>query len=234
LAEAKQQLMRRLCDHQEATDCAVSDHPVTVYNAALPPETAECVYPLDPGIELVGAQTIFPMDANHCLILTNLEYAEDPDRAQLLLRRTNARFRGHSFARTDAFIRGRSLTEEEVHAINAVLKSRARKDGSTAYRDKFGRSSRAHEALSKELPAHELGPGDECGCGSGIPTRREVPSSQVTLQRLPAVAAYIAPDNVEVQSTLLAGSSLDFYLHRDLERVVYLDGRYLTVLSSFV
>jgi hypothetical protein len=191
----------------------VSDHPVTVYNAALPPEAAECAYPFDPGIELVGTQTIFPMDASHCLILTNLEYAEDPDGAQLLLRRTNARFRGHSFARTDAFIRGRFLAEEEVRAINVVLKSRARKfigasdaewlqpeqhceltwaeigkvllpqndlwhfggetyigyeDGSTAYRDKFGRTSRAHEALSKEPPPNALGPGDECGCGSGI------------------------------------------------------------------
>ena len=191
----------------------VSDHPVTVYNAALPPGTAECVYPFDPGIELVGTQTIFPLDANHCLILTNLEYAEDPDGAQLLVRRTNARFRGNSLARTDALIRGRSLTEEEVHAINVVLKSRARKfigasdpkwlqpeqhckltwaeigklllprddlwrfggetfigyqDGSTAYSDKFGRTSRAHEALSKKPPAFELRPGDECGCGSGF------------------------------------------------------------------
>lgn len=191
----------------------VSDHPVTVYNAALPPDAAECTYPFDPGIELVGTQTIFPMDANHCLILTNLEYAEDPDGAQILMRRTNARFRGHSLARTDALIRGRLLTEEQVHAINVVLKSRARKfigasdaewlqpeqhcklmwaelgklllpqndlwrfggeifigyqDGSTGYSDKFGRTSRAHEALSKKPPAVDLGPGDECGCGSGI------------------------------------------------------------------
>lgn len=191
----------------------VSDHPVTVYNGALPPQATECLYPLDPGIDLVGTQTLFALDAEHCLILTNLEYAEDPAGAQLLARRTNARFRGASFARTDAFIRGRSLTDDEIHAINFVLKTRARKfiaaskpewlrpeqhcklswaeigevllpkhdlwhfggetfigyqDGSTAYRDKFGRTSRAHEALVKELPTEALSDRDPCGCGSGI------------------------------------------------------------------
>lgn len=174
----------------------VSDHPVTIYHPNLSPEAAECQYPGDPGVELIGSQTIFALDANHCLILTNLEYAEDPEGAPLFSRRTNARFRGDSMARTDAFIRGRELSEVEVHAINLVLKSRAKKyvaasnpdwlyperhcalpwkdiaktllpgnelwrfggevyigyeDGTYAYRDQFGRTSRAHELLTKPM-----------------------------------------------------------------------------------
>jgi hypothetical protein len=194
----------------------VSDHPVTVYHAQLPPDAQDCQYPEDPGAELVGSQTIFPLDANHCLILTNLEYAEDPVGADLLARRTNARFRGASIARTDAFIRGRELLDAEVHAVNRVLKSRARKyvaasdplclyperncrllweeigaillprkdlwrfggevyigyeDGTTAYRDKFGRTSKAHEFLRKPKLAQEPAPDAPCGCGSGIAFR---------------------------------------------------------------
>src|SRR5258708_37803604 len=53
----------------------VTDHPVTVYNSACPPNSSACKYPDDPGIEMKGSQTVFALDANHCLILTNLEYA---------------------------------------------------------------------------------------------------------------------------------------------------------------
>lgn len=191
----------------------VTDHPVTIYHPKLTPDAAGCQYPDDPGVELVGSQTVFALDANHCLILTNLEYAEDPAKAAVLSRRTNARFRGNSMARTDAFIRGRELNDAEVHAINLVLKSRAKKyvaasnpewlypeqhcklpwadiaptllpnkdlwkfggeiyighqDGTSSYRDKFGRTSRAHEFLTKPLLMEEPAPDASCGCGSGI------------------------------------------------------------------
>lgn len=191
----------------------VSDHPVTIYNAKLAPDDQECAYPGDPGIELVGSQTIFPLDRDHCLILTNLEHAEDPQGAAHLSRRTNARFRGESMARTDAFIRGRKLSEMEVHGVNRILKARARKyvaagnpawlypekhcdftwedignillprtelwrfggetfigykDGSTAYRDQFGRTSKAHELLVKPALKDDPASDSACGCGSGI------------------------------------------------------------------
>jgi hypothetical protein len=194
----------------------VTDHPVTIYHPKLSPRSPECQYPGDPGIELVGSQTIFALDANHCLILTNLEYAEDPEKAALMSRRTNARFRGDSMARTDAFIRSRELSEAEVHAINLVLKSRARKyvassnpawlyperhctlswdsigkillpqsdlwrfggemyigyeDGTSVYRDKFGRTSKAHEFLEKPSLTKDPMADDSCGCGSGIAFR---------------------------------------------------------------
>ena len=191
----------------------VSDHPVTVYHPKLPPGTPECGYPLDPGIELVGSQTLFALDKNHCLILTNLEYAEDPQGAAHLSRRTNARFRGDSMARTDTFIRGRQLSEMEVHAVNRILKSRAKrylgagnptwlyperhcdvpwkdlgsillpqrdlwrfggetyigyKDGTTGYRDQFGRTSTSHKFLAKSAIKEDPPQDARCGCGSGL------------------------------------------------------------------
>lgn len=207
----------------------VSDHPVTIYHPKLSPDATECQYPDDPGIEFVGSQTVFALDANHCLILTNLEYAEDPEKAALLSRRTNARFRGDSMVRTDAFIRDRELSEAEVHAINLVLKSRARKyvassnpawlypeqyctlpwediakillprkdlwrfggemyigyeDGTSAYRDQFGRTSRAHEFLTKPPLTKDPTPDGLCGCGSGIAFRDCC--ADVTPQRRPS------------------------------------------------
>ncbi len=105
----------------------VTDHPVIVYNAQCPPDHAQCRYPDDPPIELIGSQTLFPLDANHCLILTNLEYAKDPTGVDLLRTRQNARHFGHTLARTDAWIRTRNLSREEVIAINHIVKSRARR-----------------------------------------------------------------------------------------------------------
>lgn len=103
-----------------------SDHPVTVYNAATPPASKVCNYPSEPGIELKGTHTVFPLDRDHCLIFTNLEYAEDPT-ADPLQKRTFARRFRSSMVRTDAFIRTRKLSTGEVGQINRVIRSRARK-----------------------------------------------------------------------------------------------------------
>jgi Protein of unknown function (DUF4238)/SEC-C motif len=105
----------------------VTDHPVTIYNAAFPPESPACTYPSDPPIEMIGSQTVFVLDENHCLILTNLEYAKDPGDVELTARRTNARYRGHGLVRTDAYIRSRKFSRDEVIAINFLLKRRAHK-----------------------------------------------------------------------------------------------------------
>ncbi|OFV93358.1 MAG: hypothetical protein A3F68_07890 [Acidobacteria bacterium RIFCSPLOWO2_12_FULL_54_10] len=103
----------------------VTDHPVTVYNAACPPASLTCQYPDDPSIEFKGTQTIFVLDADHCLILSNLEYAKNPTNVDLKASRTNARYYGQSIARTDAFVRSRKLSSEEVNSINHLLKARA-------------------------------------------------------------------------------------------------------------
>ena len=104
----------------------VSDHPVTIYNHAVPPTESICAYPLDPGIALRASQTLFPLNRNYCLILTNLEYARDPSTSPLI-KRTFARNYRNSMVRTDTFIRTRKLTGEEVARLNIILKARARR-----------------------------------------------------------------------------------------------------------
>lgn len=103
-----------------------SDHPVTIYNHAVPPMHAMCAYPLDPGIALRASQTVFPLNRDLCLILTNLEYAKNPITSPLE-KRTFARNYRQSMTKIDAFIRNRKLTAEEVAQVNFVLKSRARR-----------------------------------------------------------------------------------------------------------
>lgn len=102
----------------------VSDHPVTIYNHALSPEAAMCRYPLDPSIALKASQTIYPLDRDHCLILTNLEYAKDESTTPAE-KRTFARNFRTSMVRTDTFPRLRRLGDDEVRQINRIIKARA-------------------------------------------------------------------------------------------------------------
>src|ERR1700730_5113075 len=104
----------------------ISDHPVTIYNHAAPPEARTCAYPQDPTIALKASQTIFPLHRDFCLILTNLEYARDPSTGPLD-KRTFARNYRSSMVRTDKFIRTRKLSGQEVVRINYILKVRARR-----------------------------------------------------------------------------------------------------------
>lgn len=111
-----------------------SDHPVTVYNHACAPDSGICAYPMDPSIALKGSQTIFPLSRDFCLILTNLEYARDTN-ANPIEKRTSPRNYRRSMTRTDAFIRTRKLTREQVAQINLVLKLRARRFIAAGQRD---------------------------------------------------------------------------------------------------
>ncbi len=104
----------------------VTDHPVTTYNHAIPPEAPLCAYPSDPTIALKASQTIFPLNRDFCLVLTNLEYAQDPG-CNPTEKRTFARNYRSSMVRTDKFIRTRKLSGEEVARINYILKARARR-----------------------------------------------------------------------------------------------------------
>ncbi|MFM5165067.1 DUF4238 domain-containing protein [Aeromonas rivipollensis] len=103
----------------------LSDHPITIYNYACPPDSELCDYPNDPDIALKGSQTIFPLDKNRCLILTNLEYAQDPENVNPLELRTNPARMRHSMVNTIEFINTRKLTADEVTKINYIIKSRA-------------------------------------------------------------------------------------------------------------
>jgi Protein of unknown function (DUF4238) len=104
----------------------VSDHPVTVYNCAIPPDARGNGYPSEPSIALKGSQTIFPLNRDFCLILTNLEYAQNHS-ANPLEKRTFAGNYRNSMVRTDTFIRTRKLTSNEVIRVNRVLKARAKR-----------------------------------------------------------------------------------------------------------
>lgn len=119
--------VRELVSAEEAgIKFLVTDHPVTIYNHAAGPGNRLCAYPADPWIALKASQTLFPLNRDWCLILTNLEYAQDPAIAPLE-KRTFARNYRHGLVRTDAFIRDRKLTDHEVARINFILKSRARR-----------------------------------------------------------------------------------------------------------
>ena len=113
----------------------VTDHPVTAYNAQINPASPDCAYPLDPMVASLGTQTVFALDADTCLIFTHLEYAKEPDRQDLTRLRTNARHHGMGMTRTDAFIRDRRLSRDEVIAINHLLKSRAKRCIAAAKKD---------------------------------------------------------------------------------------------------
>jgi hypothetical protein len=104
----------------------ISDHPVTIYNHAVPPDAPLCAYPLDPSIALKASQTIFPLSRDFCLILTNLEYAQDPA-TNPLEKRTFARNYRKSMVQTDAFIRLRKLASQDVVRINRIIRARARR-----------------------------------------------------------------------------------------------------------
>ncbi len=104
----------------------ISDHPVTIYNYACPPDSEYSKYPNDPSIALKATQTIYPLDKDHALILTNLEYAQEPLGVDPLEQRTYAQKMRQSLVRTDALIRSRKLVAEEVTKINYIIKSRAK------------------------------------------------------------------------------------------------------------
>lgn len=108
------------------TKFIVSDHPVTVYNFAIPPDAARKGYAREPSIALKGSQTIFPLNRDFCLILTNLEYAQDQF-ANPLEKRTFAGNYRTAMARPDSFIRTRKLTSNEVARVNRVLKAGAKR-----------------------------------------------------------------------------------------------------------
>lgn len=105
----------------------LTDHPVTIYNYACSPTHDLCHYPGDPSIALKSSQTLFPLNQNYCLILTNLEYAKEPTKTNPVEKRTFARPIHKTLVRNDKFIKQRELNDEEVTTINYVLKLRARR-----------------------------------------------------------------------------------------------------------
>lgn len=108
-----------------ATKFIVSDNPVTFYNSQCYPGSIKCRFPFDPELNLQGTRTIFPLDMNHCAILTHIQYARNPGKFKALKSRTNPRYFDNTIIKYDDIIRERQLNEQQVLSINYILKKRA-------------------------------------------------------------------------------------------------------------
>lgn len=105
----------------------ISDHPVTMFNSALPSDAPQLAYPSDAPLFWNGTQTLFALDANNLLVLTHVPYAKSPNEVNATGKRINARYFGDALMRTDKLIRSRRINSDQVIAINGLLKSRARR-----------------------------------------------------------------------------------------------------------
>ena len=115
----------QLADAAESTTkFIVTDHPVTVYNRFCGPRHESCRGANDPDIRQHAAHTIFPIDLNRVLILTNRSWALDPYQAPTALRPNPDFYRDSVFNILEVQT-GRQLSEREVREINFILKSRA-------------------------------------------------------------------------------------------------------------
>jgi len=117
------------------TKFIVSDTPVTFYNSVFYPANAKCLFPNDPEIYLKGTRTIFPLDMNHCAILTNVEYARSPGKLKAPKPRTNPRYFDETIINYSDIIREREFNEQQVLSINYILKQRANKYIAAANKD---------------------------------------------------------------------------------------------------
>lgn len=102
----------------------VSDHPVTVYNQACFPASEWCRGFRDPDIWQMGTHTIFPLTHDKLLILTNLSWIRYPYGNALKQRPNPDPFRSAIFNFMQIQT-GRTLTTEEVQAVNYIIKMRA-------------------------------------------------------------------------------------------------------------
>ena len=113
------------CDTSD-TKFIISDHPVTTYNKKIFPADKMSQYPFDAPIERVGTHTIFPLNLNRCLVITNLEYVRFP-RINPLKVRENPRYFEYTLFKLDEVQTGRQISERDVRAINYIIKKRARR-----------------------------------------------------------------------------------------------------------
>jgi hypothetical protein len=108
------------------TKFIISDNPVTTYNQGCYPLSKYCRDFNDPDIRYLGTHTLFPLNFNKMLILTNKTWFHNPYQNPLKLRPNPEYFRNSFFNFMDIQI-GRMLTEEEVLEINFIIKARSYK-----------------------------------------------------------------------------------------------------------
>lgn len=110
--------------HNSRTKFIISDHPVTVYNRDVFPESEHCRLHTDPDFRMNGTHTIFPLSPSRLLILTNLSWARNPYQSATHKRPNPRMFRQAMFNFLDVQT-GRELDETEVNQINFIIKRRA-------------------------------------------------------------------------------------------------------------
>jgi hypothetical protein len=115
-----------LCCDTSPTKFIIGDHPVTTYNKGQFPKSPACTYPLDSLVECVGTHTVFPLDLNRCLVITNLGYVRDP-KINPTKRRVNPRYFRNTVLDLRKIQTGRQIDENYVRNINYVIKSRAKR-----------------------------------------------------------------------------------------------------------
>lgn len=106
-------------------DLIVSDNPVTFYNRGLFPGARECAFPNEPGLELMGTQTLFPLRKDKLLALTHTQFARDPSYNP---QRPRINPRHHAptvFAMLDVITESRKLDTASVLKVNYIIKMRA-------------------------------------------------------------------------------------------------------------
>lgn len=108
------------------TKFLISDSPVSTYNRRVFPGSDEARNYGGALIERVGTHTVFPLDLEHCLVVTNLQYVRNPKLNPLKVRE-NARYFGQALFDLRKIQRGREIEEVEVLAINYLLKTQARR-----------------------------------------------------------------------------------------------------------
>jgi hypothetical protein len=102
----------------------ISDHPVTVYNREVFPESHHARKHTDPDFRMNGTHTLFPLSPTRLLVMTNLSWARNPYAKGDKLRPNPRVFRTAMFKFTEIQI-GRELDETEINQINYVIKRRA-------------------------------------------------------------------------------------------------------------
>jgi hypothetical protein len=106
------------------TKFIVSDHPVTVYNREIFPDSVYARDHIDPDFRMNGTHTYFPLSPTRMLILTNLSWARNPYGNGKKARPNPRLFRAAMFKFTEIQM-GRQLKETEVKQINYISKRRA-------------------------------------------------------------------------------------------------------------
>jgi hypothetical protein len=108
------------------TKFIVSDAPVTTYNKKVFPGSDEVRQLGGARLERVGTHTIFPIDCDHCLVITNMQYVRNPRINPLKIRENPQYFENRMFDLRKVQ-RGREISEDDVVAVNHILKTHARR-----------------------------------------------------------------------------------------------------------